>query len=719
MGIARVAEGGADVVEVDRPIRLLRQRPDRGAGDDRVTGRLVQDHVVLSAGDRLLTPAEVGELGDEIAHRPGGDEQPRLLAQQLGGPLLEGGDGRIIAEDVVADLGCCHRPAHLVGRLRDGVGPQVDQIHRRPEDSASSSIRRPGRLSARLRGRRLTTVRRPAILRPRRPDPWCSGPTCQPVTLEIAGSNPVGSAIMRIPPDAPFARPNGASPRPGYPAAVSRDPLTAPRGRRRLALVALVIAGQTLAACDPATTPAPSPSGSPGPTPTVAAAAPTPSPTPRPTPTPTPAPTATVVSRPLVPVTDFRAPWTETSGEEVAAVLAGTSKRYDAVEVAAADQLVVLAALGLPYPTDPARFVVAPDVATVRSDLAASRKRLGFLMVEDVDPSVRALGWDGASLFGEDRVATAAGWPLQASFRIGPGREPPPAPGGYDPAAAWTLVAGGDILLDRGVSMAIRSSKRGVDFPFDGGTVKITSRCKDCSVFGWDLPRTQRTGDEGAVRDLLSGADLAIANFENPAPNCVQVPHVRHGLQRRPGVIKGLADAGIDYVSLGNNHMRDAGARGILQTMRNLDDWSIAHSGAGANLAAAGPRRCSRREASRSRSWATTRSPAATSRDPTGRHRADDGRQRPGGHGRGPGRGGRPRHRLPPLGHRVRLHTIRRASRSSPGHHRCRGGHGHRQPRPLGRGIEVYKASRSGTRSATSCSTSPGPSRRWKGSRSS
>ena len=29
-------------------------------------------------------------------------------------------------------------------------------------------------------------------------DPWCSGPTCQPVTLEIAGSNPVGSAIPRI-----------------------------------------------------------------------------------------------------------------------------------------------------------------------------------------------------------------------------------------------------------------------------------------------------------------------------------------------------------------------------------------------------------------------------------------------------------------------------------------------------------------------------------------
>src|SRR3990172_6702645 len=40
-------------------------------------------------------------------------------------------------------------------------------------------------------------------------DPWCSGPTCQPVTLEIAGSNPVGSAINAFS-YAPSARPDGA-----------------------------------------------------------------------------------------------------------------------------------------------------------------------------------------------------------------------------------------------------------------------------------------------------------------------------------------------------------------------------------------------------------------------------------------------------------------------------------------------------------------------------
>jgi poly-gamma-glutamate synthesis protein (capsule biosynthesis protein) len=46
-------------------------------------------------------------------------------------------------------------------------------------------------------------------------------------------------------------------------------------------------------------------------------------------------------------------------------------------------------------------------------------------------------------------------------------------------------------------------------------------------------------------------------------------------------------NAGLDYVSLANNHIRDAGAAGLLQTIDALDGWGIAHSGAGADLAAA------------------------------------------------------------------------------------------------------------------------------------
>jgi hypothetical protein len=294
-----------------------------------------------------------------------------------------------------------------------------------------------------------------------------------------------------------------------------------------------------------------------------------------------------IVRRPLVPVTDFRAPWTETSAAEVEAVLAGTSDRYDAVEVLESEQFRLLAALGIGYPDDSPRFVVAPDLATLHADLIASRKRLAFILDDDVDPSVRALGWEGAYLFGSERVATAAAWPLQAEFRTDPGRHLEVPVSRYDPATAWTLVAGGDILLDRGVAVAIKASAAGADFPFDGGTVRITSRCRDCSVFGWDLPRTERTGNAGVVRDLLTGADVAIANLENPAPDAFRFHDSGTVFSADPAYLAGLAKAGIDFVSLGNNHIRDAGARGILDTIENLDAVGIAHSGAGANLAAA------------------------------------------------------------------------------------------------------------------------------------
>jgi poly-gamma-glutamate synthesis protein (capsule biosynthesis protein) len=335
-------------------------------------------------------------------------------------------------------------------------------------------------------------------------------------------------------------------------------------------LIALVFGG-----CDPSTSASPSAAAVASPEPTVA------------TVPATPVPTPTIVHRPVVPVTDFRAPWTETSADEVQAVLAGTSERYDAVEVVVAQRFKVLAALGLGLPGEGAHLILAPDLATLRADLTASRKRLAFLLVDDVDPSVRALGWEGSFLFGGERVRAAAEWPLQATFTAGAGSEPDVPPSRYDPATAWTLVAGGDILLDRGVALAIRESARGVDFPFDGGAVEITSRCRDCSSRGWDLPRTERTGEAGAVRDLLAGADLAMANFENPAPDIFRFHEHGTVFSADPALIEGLANAGIDWVSLANNHIGDAGSKGILQTMASLDGWGIAHGGAGRDAEAA------------------------------------------------------------------------------------------------------------------------------------
>ncbi|HSL77359.1 MAG TPA: CapA family protein, partial [Candidatus Limnocylindrales bacterium] len=232
-------------------------------------------------------------------------------------------------------------------------------------------------------------------------------------------------------------------------------------------------------------------------------------------------------------------------------------------------------------PSDPARLVLVKDAATLIRGFAKSRKRLGFIRAEDVSPGVRALAWGDRALFGVDRVRKASDWTLKAEL---PARAGATA---FDPGATWTLFAGGDILLDRGVYQTLRVKGKGPDFPFDGGTAEITSRCKDCSPLGWDLPRTRRTGNAGAVRDVIEGADIAIANFENPAPNRWRWHTSKTVFTADPTLIDGLVDAGLDYVSIANNHIGDAGDNGILQTISNLKKRGLRYSGAGKDATAA------------------------------------------------------------------------------------------------------------------------------------
>jgi hypothetical protein len=295
-------------------------------------------------------------------------------------------------------------------------------------------------------------------------------------------------------------------------------------------------------------------------------------------PSPTPAPT-TIADVPIVPVTQFRTTRLRTTGDEVAAVLSGSSQAYEALELVADEADAILAAVDEKRPRDATRLILATDAATLMKDLAKHRKRLAFLRADAVGPGVRALGWGNKSLFGVGRVTSLEKWALTARLPQTPGA-------GFDPAQTWTLVAGGDIMLDRGVAQTIKIRGKGVDFPFDGGTAEITSRyC--CSSFGWELPKTRRIGGAGSVRDLIKGADLAIANFENPAPDNFRYHTKGTVFSADPKLIEGLADAGIDYVGVANNHIGDAGRAGILQTIANLKAHGIVSSGAGKNVAAA------------------------------------------------------------------------------------------------------------------------------------
>ena len=139
----------------------------------------------------------------------------------------------------------------------------------------------------------------------------------------------------------------------------------------------------------------------------------TPEPTPAATPAPTTAPLADVA---VVPVTQFRAIATNTTRAEVAKVLAGTSTRYEALVLVEGEADAILTAVGASRPADADRLVLVPDAAALAKDLAKHRKRLAFLRADAVTPAVRALAWGGRTLFGVDRVTTAAEWRLHAQL---------------------------------------------------------------------------------------------------------------------------------------------------------------------------------------------------------------------------------------------------------------------------------------------------------------
>jgi len=289
---------------------------------------------------------------------------------------------------------------------------------------------------------------------------------------------------------------------------------------------------------------------------------------------------APLVDVAFVPVTSFRSGRSAALPSQVAGIATGGSP-YASLVLVDADADAELQALGLNASSLGSRLVRVPSPSVLMTTIATHGTWLGFLRVDDVGAAVKALAWGSVSLFGEARVASLAAWPLHAQL--------PAEPGGvaYNPATAWTLFAAGDLGLDRGAALAIRTHGNNPNYLYDGGTVRITGHCKDCSPFGWDLPYTQRTGHAGAVRALISGADLAIANMEEVA--VTNWTFHTHGtvFTGNPAYLAGIKAAGFDWVSMGNNHVGDFGPSGVLQSMHYLTQHGLLHGGAGANTAAA------------------------------------------------------------------------------------------------------------------------------------
>jgi poly-gamma-glutamate capsule biosynthesis protein CapA/YwtB (metallophosphatase superfamily) len=304
----------------------------------------------------------------------------------------------------------------------------------------------------------------------------------------------------------------------------------------------------------------------------VSAQAPSASPFPTPSIPSTLAAAAPADFVPFVPVRRFWSTGRDISLADVTAAIEGRSETFKRVVAASNDASVLWASLGV-EPASTTRTV--ETMRQVKQALDRSGKTLGLVPAARIRPDLRALSVDGLALYGGDRLDDVSAWPLLGADA----GEPNP----FEPGQVWTMIAGGDVMLDREPYRQSMILGKGVDFVWDGGMAEITARTC-CTVDGGPDITTERVaGSRGAVRELLSSADLAVVNHEAPAPN----EHSYHpsGLVFTvdPAMLEGLADAGIDAVSLANNHIRNAGSKGVTQTLRNVRKAGLRSFGAGAD----------------------------------------------------------------------------------------------------------------------------------------
>lgn len=114
---------------------------------------------------------------------------------------------------------------------------------------------------------------------------------------------------------------------------------------------------------------------------------------------------------------------------------------------------------------------------------------------------------------------------------------------------AVRFCAVGDVLLDRGVRMAIKK---------DGPEALLLD-----------------------VTPILKGTDLALFNLECPVSDLGDLVTKRYSFRGDPSALPALKNAGLNIAGLANNHTLDCGREALLDTIARLEGAGIMTVGAG------------------------------------------------------------------------------------------------------------------------------------------
>ena len=171
----------------------------------------------------------------------------------------------------------------------------------------------------------------------------------------------------------------------------------------------------------------------------------------------------------------------------------------------------------------------------------------------------------GAARTGPPAVAAAP--PAGPVGTPSPGGEVRPAPPREAPPRALaraTIGATGDVMIQGAVKQA--AAVHGAGWPDSG--------------YSWLL---------APVADLLAEPDLTFANLETPVAPDADRGSREYQFNAPVAAVSALARAGVDVVSLANNHAFDQGRAGFEETVRRVAAAGLAGVGAGPAGRSAGP----------------------------------------------------------------------------------------------------------------------------------
>ncbi len=226
------------------------------------------------------------------------------------------------------------------------------------------------------------------------------------------------------------------------------------------------------------------------------------------------------------------------------------------------------------------------EAAAIAKAVRAHHPRLGLLPAALVTPQVKVLRVGAADLFGSPTIR-ARPYPLVATVAATPA-----AWTGFDVADVRTLISTGDTCPDRGVSHQTNTLGKGWDWALAGGTAKYTGthldrRYDGPNGNGWPVVDAVRSGNAGAVKKLVSDAEITLNDFECPMTASFRQHDTGTVFSIDPRVAPFLARNGIDAVTLASNHITDQGTGALAQTLALFKKNGIKSFGAGMNLAQA------------------------------------------------------------------------------------------------------------------------------------